>query len=235
MQSYMNFAAAPPGEDRTETLILLLDNSGSMESEDWPPSRLAGAIKASEALVDLKVRQYPHDRVGVVAFCGSAQTVHWPTGARTGAKDLKRSLSRLEADSATNITAGLETASQMLVGETNQSSNKGRLVGWLAELLFEPPPVERPADKLSAGRIVLLTDGEHNTGRSPKAAAGRLKAAGVTIDCIGIGGSPDEVDEKLLKAIASVGPNGQPRYAFIADKQDLIRKFQQLGNRLRPA
>ena len=105
MQRYMNFATALPGEDRIETLILLLDNSGSMESDDWPPSRMAGAVKASEALVDVKVRQYPHDRVGVVAFSGSAQTVHRPTEAGTGAKDLKRSLSRLEPDSATNITA----------------------------------------------------------------------------------------------------------------------------------
>ena len=83
------------------------------------------------------------------------------------------------------------------------------------------------------GRIVLLTDGYHNTGRDPLPIAKELKGAGVCIDCIGIGGEPSDVDEDLLKAIASTHADGvTPRYAFIGDKADLIQRFEELAGRI---
>ena len=60
-----------------------------------------------------------------------------------------------------------------------------------------------------------------------------LKKAGVCIDCVGIGGKPTDVDEGLLKAVASRHPDGvTPRYAFIGDKSDLIEKFEALAGRI---
>lgn len=84
-------------------------------------------------------------------------------------------------------------------------------------------------------RIILLTDGEHNTGSCPLKVASRLKSAGVVIDCIGIGGSPHDVDEKLLKSIASRNPNGSIRYCFIGDKHLLLKKYESLARHIRPA
>jgi hypothetical protein len=83
-------------------------------------------------------------------------------------------------------------------------------------------------------RIIMLSDGEHNCGGSPKSVASRLKNAGVIIDCIGIGGSPEDVDEELLKEIASNNPDGSVRYCFIGDQTQLLRKYKTLASHIRP-
>ena len=81
----------------------------------------------------------------------------------------------------------------------------------------------------------MLTDGEHLGDENPVTIAARLKKAGVIIDCIGIGGSPKDVDEKLLKQIASRNSDGSVRYCFIGDQQELIRKYQSLAQHIRIA
>ena len=75
----------------------------------------------------------------------------------------------------------------------------------------------------------MLTDGMHNGRGNPLDAAQKLKNAGVIIDCIGIAGSRNEVDEDLLRHIASFDNNGVPRYCFIDDTINLITKFQSLS------
>ena len=79
-----------------------------------------------------------------------------------------------------------------------------------------------------------MTDGDYNVGGSPLRVAQRLKKAGVTIDCIGIGGSEEEVEEEKLKTIASRNPDGSIRYCFIGDQQQLIRKYESLAHHIRP-
>ena len=81
----------------------------------------------------------------------------------------------------------------------------------------------------------MLTDGEHNQGGSPITVASRLKNGGVIIDCIGIGGSPKDVDEKLLEEIASRNPDGSIRYCFIGDQQQLLRKYENLAHHIKIA
>ncbi len=76
-------------------------------------------------------------------------------------------------------------------------------------------------------RIVLLTDGE---GGDPRATAEHLKSRGVVIDVIGIGPEPGEVNEDLLREIAST-LNGQPRYRFIKDHRTLVQHHTQLANK----
>jgi Mg-chelatase subunit ChlD len=81
------------------------------------------------------------------------------------------------------------------------------------------------------GQVILLTDGQHNTGESPHRVADRLKNHAV-INCIGIGGTRTCVDEKLLKYIASYRPDGTKRYRWIGDKQGLVEHFQNLAGRI---
>jgi len=57
-----------------------------------------------------------------------------------------------------------------------------------------------------------------------------LKARGVVIDVIGIGDQPDNVDEKLLRKVASV-IDGETRYQFIKDQQTLVSQMTALGNK----
>ena len=78
-------------------------------------------------------------------------------------------------------------------------------------------------------RIVLLTDGH---GGHPLRTAKDLKAKGVIIDVIGVGPNPREVDERLLKKVASV-VHGELRYRFITDSRTLCRTYQTLAGKTR--
>ncbi|MFC1793569.1 VWA domain-containing protein [Planctomycetota bacterium] len=80
-------------------------------------------------------------------------------------------------------------------------------------------------------QVVLLSDGFHNCGSDPRPIADRLKKHAV-IECVGIGGSPKNVDEKLLKYIASTRPDGSKRYRWIGDKGELVQHFHDLAGRL---
>ena len=76
-------------------------------------------------------------------------------------------------------------------------------------------------------RIVLLTDGH---GGHPLHTAEELKSRGVVIDVIGVGEHSSEVDEKLLRKVASV-IEGEVRYRFIKDQQTLVAHYTQLANK----
>ncbi len=76
-------------------------------------------------------------------------------------------------------------------------------------------------------RVILLTDGY---GGDPTRTARDLKSQGVIIDVIGVGDSPLNVDEKLLKTIAST-VQGELRYRFIRDQQTLLDHYTALAGK----
>jgi Mg-chelatase subunit ChlD len=80
-------------------------------------------------------------------------------------------------------------------------------------------------------QVVLLTDGCHNTGPDPRPTSDRLRDVAV-VECIGIGGTPRDVDEELLKYIASPYPDGTKRYRWIGDKERLVQHFHNLAGRI---
>lgn len=82
-----------------------------------------------------------------------------------------------------------------------------------------------------SAQVVLLTDGQHNTGKSPIVVADELKDDAI-IECVGIGQRYD-VDEALLRNIASKYADGTPRYRWIGDKEALVEHFENLAGGLR--
>ncbi len=76
-------------------------------------------------------------------------------------------------------------------------------------------------------RIILATDGH---GGDPLAVAQELKSRGVIIDVIGIGDHPSNVDEQLLRAVASTIHN-EVHYRFIRDHRTLIDHVTNLGDK----
>lgn len=82
-----------------------------------------------------------------------------------------------------------------------------------------------------ACQVVLLTDGHHNGATSPGKIAKAVRAV-ATLEIVGIGGSPEDVDERLLKRIASKYPDDKPRYRWIGEKERLVKEFQNLAGRL---
>jgi Mg-chelatase subunit ChlD len=86
----------------------------------------------------------------------------------------------------------------------------------------------RCSDKHS--QIILLTDGYGSCNLSiPEKLKREYKA---TIDVIGIGGSPNDVNESLLRQIATTDPDGTIRYRFIKDAHMLKQHYHQLATGL---
>jgi Mg-chelatase subunit ChlD len=110
-------------------------------------------------------------------------------------------LGRIRSGFTTNITAALEEACRIC--SKTQGTNQ----------------------------VVLLTDGFHNFGLSPKKAADKLRKY-ATIECVGIGGKETDVDSTLLKYIASSRPDGTKRYRWIGEKETLVRHFRNLATGL---
>ena len=231
---YLDFANHVQSNEASETLMTLIDLSPSMDYDDWKPTRKAGAITANKELIKIKLKSHPQDRMGIIGFGGEARLLHAPVCINKGIQGLQRALIDPNRLYSTNFTAALKLAETCFFGKVNQPDNNF-FTRMLSEIFMEPkshkPQPSRDGSSLK--RIIMLTDGEHNTGCSPLSIAASLKNEGVIIDCIGIGGSPADVDEKLLKQIASINPDGSKRYCFIGDQQQLLRKYQSLAQHIR--
>ncbi len=240
----LNFANPVSGNGKPEFLMTLIDLSPSMNERDWKPSRREGAIKANIELIKLKARHHPMDVAGVIGFGSCAKLLHDPVKLADGARSICDSLKHIPDPDGTNFTAALEMAEDCFFDTPKPLKNyiaRRPLIQAFSELFYDPnqhvpgSTREPHTNKGMTRRIILLTDGEHNGSESPQLVADRLKNAGVVIDCIGIGGTPTDVDEQLLNTIASRNSDGTIRYCFIGDQQTLIRKYETLARHIRPA
>ena len=191
-----NHALAP---ELPRLTIFALDRSGSMAQEDFPPNRLNAAVAAFRHLLDVKREHYPDDVVAVVAFNEEAVVLHAGAPVGTHYEALASCLKGLEPDRNTAMGTALTTSGRLCLRHLQQHSNQR----WSLQ-------------------VILATDGLNNHGRPPLEAAGELKDDGIWIDVIGIG-TPAELDETSLRAIASVRPDGTPSYCFIGDASELSR------------
>ena len=192
--------ALPAGSRRqTPDCALVIDASGSMQSKDWKPSRLAAAKEAADAFGTRLAAEAHGARVAIVAYGDHAKTYCGLTAA-SDRRTWRRAIRKIGCLGSTNIRGGLKRAHEIL----------GR--------------------SQSKGHVLLLSDG-HNTGRCPKSVAKALKKVAV-VECVGIGGSPQDVDEALLKEIASGHPDGSKRYRWIGDKERLVQHFREVAGRI---
>lgn len=190
--------------------VLLPDCSGSMGAPDYPPSRLDAAKTSGVEFAEVRVQISPDDRMAVVSFGDKAVRHCSLIPLRKRWRQLMKAIQTVDLQGCTAMGRGLVEAERVL------NSNRG---SWLSST----------TGRNVQQRIILLTDGYHNEGRKPLPIATRLKKAGVLIDCIGIGGTPSDVDSKLLRKIASRDDDGKPRYRFIKDRAELLEHFRQLA------
>ena len=237
---YLN-AAQRLSNNTNELVYVLIDLSPSMECDDYQPTRLAGAIEANKRLIETKAELFPEDRLGIIGFSGMAEVCHQATSAGKGKSDLCKALRNINTPGGgTNFIAPLELAEKCFFGGQTYPESQGLLERIFTGFFLEPEVqnsrnIQKPnISGSTVMRIIMLTDGDHNGGGNPVQVANRLKKAGVIIECIGIAGSPGEVDEKMLKKIASLDECSQPRYCFIGDTSSLIRKYKSMANQIRP-
>jgi len=228
--------ATVPIPQNTGTIILSLDVSGSMLAEDVKPDRMEAT---KSAVRDFIKKQPKGVKIGVVAFSDFASLVAPPSTDRKQALD---AVSRLQPQRGTNIGAGLQIA----LDSINELSDIGRSTssqpGQPTQNQLRAPtptPVPKPVGttKTPPASIVLLSDGQSNTGPDPVKIAEEAVAAGIKVYTIGIG-TPEgtilqiqgrnvftRLDEDTLKVVAQ---KTDAQYFRATDEASLTKIYDDL-------
>lgn len=184
--------ARPSEEVRVQreraTIVLAIDVSLSMNSDDVEPTRLEAARMAATRFVE---GLPPAFNVSVVAYAGTASILVPPTTDRSL---VTRAIRGLELDESTATGEAIFTA--------------------LDALKQVPPDPENPGEAVPA-RLVLLADGAQNVGRSIDEGADAALEGGVPIYSIAFGTPyglveiegemhPVPVDEESMRSVAEI-------------------------------
>ncbi len=243
------------------TVILTMDISGSMRARDIEPSRIEAALAAARQFVSNQPRNV---RIGVVAFAATASLVQPPT---TNRDDILASLQRFRLQRGTAVGAGILTSLSAIfenlsfdlwlppgegqrfgqVGPPSRSGptleppqNRGTPLGQRRPENIDRPEPVAPGSYKSAV-VVLLTDGQTNTGPDPIEAAGQAADLGVRVFTVGLGTTSGNIvgfggrrmrvqlDEEALKTIAD---RTAARYYRAGTETDLKEIYKSLSAQL---
>lgn len=224
---------------RLETVVLAMDMSGSMRADDIKPTRIYAAQRAAKEFVD---GQPANVSVSVVAVAGAAAVVQSPTRKR---EDVIAAIERLEPQRGTALGSGLIIALATVLPTAGIDVER-----FLDGGSARPAPVDLAAAGLDdgavpgsypSGAIVLLSDGQNNTGPDALKAAEVAAAYGVRIFTVGIG-TPEgttlttdgwsmrvRLDEDVLKKVADMTG---AQYFQAQDAGELRKVYRSLSARL---
>lgn len=199
------------------TVILAIDVSGSMCSTDIEPTRLHVAQEAATRFVE---RQAPRTRVGIVAFSGFAAVVQPPT---TDRPVLVEAIASLITGRRTAIGSAI-LASIDAIAEVDPNVAPAVVPGRPG---VAPPPVT--AGDHAPAIIVVLTDGESNSGPDPVVAAQQAVERGLRVYTIGYGtefGGRISADCRLhltgQEPTGGGGPSGGGQFRRGIDEETLM-------------
>ena len=188
-------------------MILAMDVSGSMRATDLEPNRLAASQDAARAFIAELPRS---TRIGVVSFAGTAALVQPPTENRD---DVLAAIERFQPQRGTAVGSGIVIALATLFpgagieirslesqrdgprapraapvanrGATASGRRAGQ--GQRRRAARSEPAAKAAPGSYASAVIVLLTDGQTNTGPDPMAAAKLAADRGVRVYTVGIG------------------------------------------------
>jgi Ca-activated chloride channel family protein len=215
------------------TIILTIDVSGSMRAEDMKPSRLEAAKAAARTFVE---KQPKHVRIGVVSFSESAAIVHPPTQDREA---VLAAINRLTPQRGTAIGRGIVISLDAILEEPSKKPDPSTRDPLTLAEKTPPPPV--PRGTYAPAIIVLLSDGQSNSGPRPLDIIEQALNRGVRVYTIGVG-SPEGIvmsfegfsirvrlDEDTLKQIAN---KTDAKYFKADNETDLRDIYENLSTQL---
>lgn len=213
-------------------IILTMDISRSMEATDVLPTRLEAAKAAAMEMVN---SQPENVSIGVVQFAGAASIILTPTTDRAAVAE---AIHNLIPQNATAIGSAIQASVAVLFGlppPVPQQFQRGL-----------PPPTPTPMPpvplgSLESGVVVLLSDGQSNSGPNPLEVVSEAANRGVRIYTIGLGSPAGAVvrfggravrvqlDERTLRTIATA-TGGQ--YFNAQSDTDLREIYRNLGSQV---
>ena len=152
------------------TVIVAIDTSGSMQAEDVSPTRIAAAKEAAAQFVEELPESF---NVGAVSFAGGATVVAPATTDHQEVADRIRDLQL--SGGGTAIGEAVYSSSQEVLRVATEGEGQGG--GRSAD--DTPAPI--PA------RLVLLSDGDNTSGRSPSEGAQAALDAEMPVSTIAYG------------------------------------------------
>ena len=156
------------------TIVMALDVSRSMCSNDIPPNRLEAAKDAAQNFVQSRIEGR---QIGIVAFAGFAELIQPPT---TNVQLLSSAIENLTPARRTAIGSAI-LRSIDAISEIDDRVAPSDIVG------LDPKATPVPEGQYSPHIIVLLTDGASNAGPFPLTAAEQAAARGIRVYTIGFG------------------------------------------------
>jgi Ca-activated chloride channel family protein len=166
------------------TVILVLDQSGSMFAEDVRPTRLAAAQAALRTFLDRAPKRI---RVGLIVFAGEAQVATPPTTDHELVRAAIDALGTFPGSPGTAIGDALAAASQL--GRDSQRDSTQASAESSAPTTT-PSAAADPADpnRRPLVSVLFLSDGSQTRGiLQPLEGAARAKQAGIPVYTIALG------------------------------------------------
>lgn len=180
-------------------VALVLDVSGSMELPMGTVTRLQALQKSVSVFLDELNRSSPLVQVSLSVYSSSSTEI-LPLTQNLNA--VRNSVSQLQALGSTAIGLGLQSGVSSLQND----------------------PLTRP---FAVKTVIVMTDGQHNTGPSPLVTVSNAVAAGFTVHTVTF--SPD-ANQQLMQAVAASTPGGQHFHAD--DGTDLTDAFRTIAKNL---
>ena len=216
--------ATIPVPSNSGTIILSIDVSGSMFAEDVEPNRMEATKDAAREFVE---KQPEGVKIGVVSFSDFGALVAPPDEDR---KQALEAIRRLRPQRGTNIGAGLSVALDAIYEDQAAAD---------VPVTNNPAPTPTPvAGDAPPASIVLVSDGQSNTGPDPLDIANEAAKAGIKVYTVGIGTEEGTVlqiqgrnvftrlDETTLRAMAEATGG---RYFNAQNEGDLRQIYDDLS------
>lgn len=237
--------AVIPLPTRLEAVMLAMDVSGSMRATDLKPTRIAAAQDAAKAFVK---DQPDHVKIGLVSIAGTAAVTQSPTRNH---EELGQALDRIQLQRGTAIGSGLLISLVTLLPHSGinvdevmngkpaatEKPTARALLSQEEAAAFKPVP---PGSNSQAA-IILLSDGQSNTGPEVDKVVKLAAERGVRIFTVGMGTPAGitlsaegwsmrvRLDEDALKKI-SAATSGE--YFRAANAKELNEIYRGLSRQL---
>jgi len=237
------------------TVILAMDVSGSMRATDVQPNRFVAAQEAAKQFV---AKQGRHVRIGVVSFASTAAIVQTPTDRKD---DIYNAIDRFSGQFGTATGSGILVSLMAIFDDIDFSMafpgawddapgsrggfgpggfGRGRSLDDREQVREKKREPVEPGSYKSAV-IILLTDGQANTGPDPLDMAHLAADRGVRVFTVGVGTEEGSVlrfgqrsmrvqlDEESLERIADIT---RAKYFRATSADELTEIYKDISTQL---